>query len=238
MSPAPARRAAVVVPAHDEELLLPACLRSIAEAAHHSPVPVDVIVVADDCRDATVAIARTAGEAFAPTVLDVNFRNVGLARAAGVAAAIDRSGPADLLVLCTDADSTVPADWIARHLGHVGRGADLVVGTVRPADWRHWSRRVAREYRRRYRAGVQGDAHGHIHGANLGMVAMRYLDLGGFAGLSTGEDVHLVDAARAAGLRVVFATDLAVRTSTRPLGRAPDGFSAHLQSLAGAQRTG
>lgn len=49
-----------LVPAHDEELLLPACLASLRRLRY--PVSMlDVVVVADNCRDRTAELARAAG---------------------------------------------------------------------------------------------------------------------------------------------------------------------------------
>ncbi len=56
---APSRRFAILVPAHDEELLLPRLLESLAALAY----PCDryeVCVVADNCTDRTAALARVA----------------------------------------------------------------------------------------------------------------------------------------------------------------------------------
>ena len=53
--------AGVVVPAHDEEALLPACLAALRRAAGALHVPVHLLVVADACTDGTAAVAR-AGE--------------------------------------------------------------------------------------------------------------------------------------------------------------------------------
>ena len=50
----------VVVPAHDEETLLPACLRALRRAARRLSVPVHVLVAADSCTDRTVAVAPPA----------------------------------------------------------------------------------------------------------------------------------------------------------------------------------
>lgn len=49
----------VIVPAHNEELLLPRGLRAIDAAAGHVEGDVQVIVVANRCTDATVDIARS-----------------------------------------------------------------------------------------------------------------------------------------------------------------------------------
>ncbi|MGV9978488.1 glycosyltransferase, partial [Micromonospora wenchangensis] len=75
---------AVVVPAHDEQALLPGCLASVLDSLRHLPVRSEVIVVADDCRDATAAVAERLGV----VVLTVRARNVGRARAAGMAYAL------------------------------------------------------------------------------------------------------------------------------------------------------
>jgi glycosyltransferase involved in cell wall biosynthesis len=64
----------VVIPAHDEEELLPSCLAAVRLAAAPLPgLPVHVVVVADACTDQTAAVARAGGAA----VLDIGARNVG-----------------------------------------------------------------------------------------------------------------------------------------------------------------
>ncbi|MBL9154938.1 MAG: sugar transferase [Verrucomicrobiales bacterium] len=59
-APVDVTRIAVVIPAHNEQALLPAALRSL-EAARCEGVEVGVFVIADNCTDATAAIAREAG---------------------------------------------------------------------------------------------------------------------------------------------------------------------------------
>lgn len=49
-----------LVPAHDEELLLPACLASLRRLRYPASM-VDVVVVADNCRDRTAELARGGG---------------------------------------------------------------------------------------------------------------------------------------------------------------------------------
>lgn len=70
-----AQAVAVIVPASNEEALIGACLGAVA-ASDPMPGPVEVIVVANGCRDATVAVARAAGAAIIArgwrlTVLDL-----------------------------------------------------------------------------------------------------------------------------------------------------------------------
>ncbi len=228
------RRIAVVVPVHDEEELLAECLAALAEAcaaAGRAGVPAAVTVVLDSCTDASQAVATAAGV----ELVVVRARNVGRARAAGCAAALAGSTAADVpreldWLATTDADSVVPVDWLVRQLEHAEAGADLVVGTVSVADWSAWPPGTAGRYADRYRWGGAGD-HPHVHGANLGIRASVYQAVGGFPPLVTGEDRGLVTAAVALGARITRATDLPVRTSSRPSGRAPLGFSQHLHSL-------
>ncbi len=57
---APARRFALVIPAHNEQQALPFLLESIA-ALDYPPELIDVTVVADNCDDDTALLARAAG---------------------------------------------------------------------------------------------------------------------------------------------------------------------------------
>ena len=237
-SPAPSSRrfdrVAVIVPAHDERTLLPACLRSLCRASAASPVPVEVIVVADACTDGTdLAAHRAALDGASPlSVVVVQLRNVGAARAAGVAAALQHAGPHGLWLASTDADTVVPAHWLAGQLAHAERGADLVLGTVRARDWTGWPPGLATEYQRRYDSVLSAGGHPHVHGANLGVSATRYLAVGGFPPLAAHEDVALATAVRRSGGQIVTALDLPVCTSTRRVTRAPAGFGVHLSRIA------
>lgn len=60
LSPEPRHRFAILVPAHDEERLLPETLASLGALDYPQPL-YDVHVVADNCTDRTAEIARRAG---------------------------------------------------------------------------------------------------------------------------------------------------------------------------------
>ncbi|WP_433824552.1 glycosyltransferase [Actinoplanes sp. CA-015351] len=221
-------RTAVVVPAHDEAASINACLHSIATAALAvAPVPVEVIVVADACADDTPALARAAGA----TVLTTTARSVGRARAAGMRHAT-RHGTTGLWLATTDADSRVPPGWLRWQLHHAEAGADLLAGTVIVHDWQGWPADLQAAYDTGYRDAVQGTAHSHAHGANLGSSAAAYQAAGGFRPLPHSEDRDLIDRMRHLGARVVTDTTCPVITSSRRLARAPHGFAAHLATLA------
>ncbi len=59
-APTEGPRFLILVPAHDEELLLPACLESLRQL-RYAPDRRDVVVIADNCSDRTADIARDAG---------------------------------------------------------------------------------------------------------------------------------------------------------------------------------
>ncbi|MGN6300381.1 MAG: glycosyltransferase [Angustibacter sp.] len=225
---------AVVVPARDEEELLPGCLDAITVAAQRiEVVPVSVVVTLDRCRDRTAdVVAARPGV----TAVECDAGVVGTARAAGVGAALQRlsAHPLDRVwIACTDADSRVPADWLAHQLQLADDGVDLVLGTVDlvgdelpPATAARWWRDYTRL--------VDEASHAHVHGANVGVRASAYAAVGGFAPVSAHEDVLLTRAvARLPWATVVPSVAVPVATSDRLRGRAPEGVSADLRRLAG-----
>jgi glycosyltransferase involved in cell wall biosynthesis len=92
------RRVGVVIPAHDEEALLPACLAALGAAAARAGVPVSVVVVLDACTDGTLAVVRGADPApFARLEhIACQARSVGAARDAGCRHLIGAHDPAGL----------------------------------------------------------------------------------------------------------------------------------------------
>ncbi|MFC7571899.1 hypothetical protein ACFQX8_05235 [Klenkia terrae] len=107
----------VVVPARDEAGVLPACLAALAVAAADpelAGVAVRVVVVAHRCTDATAAVAAAAGA----VVVEAHGETVGDARHAGSLAVLAEAAaagvpPHRVWLASTDADSVVPAGWLA-----------------------------------------------------------------------------------------------------------------------------
>jgi glycosyltransferase involved in cell wall biosynthesis len=223
------RSLGVVVPAHNEQDLLPSCLASLRRAARAARgTPVNLVVVADASRDRTDRVARRGGA----TVITTDARSVGAARAAGVREVLRRTAhldPADVWLATTDADTLVPPCWLREQARYANRGWDAVAGTIRIADWSGHQPGTRSLFHSRYGRGT--GPHSHVHGANLGFRAAAYLQAGGFPDVPTGEDRALVAALAAAGSQVLRTRALTVLTSARRDARAPHGFGDYLAGL-------
>ncbi|WP_432477758.1 glycosyltransferase [Nocardioides sp. GXQ0305] len=217
-------RVLVVVPAHDEEAVLGQCLQQVATAAGavRPAATVRTVVVLDHCSDRSASVAARHDV----EVVECHARNVGRARALGVAAAArDVLDDAATWVATTDADSRVGPSWLLDHLAAAAAGYDALLGRVHP-DPADLLPAVLREWHRRHpRIGH------HVHGANLGVRLAAYRAVGGFRALASGEDVALVRALRDAGAPVASGGTPVV-SSGRSRARAPDGFAAYLRALA------
>lgn len=238
----------IVVPARNEESLLPAALRSVREAIDHAdralrldiaPHPTclprvalefghldaTLTVVAHRSTDRTAEIGRT----WADLVVELPSGSIGEARNSGHPGSLDeitRFAHRHGSLLMTDADSTVPKHWILEHLLHLRDGASIVAGTVKVEEWSDWPPNL----RAHYEAEYARDGN-HVHGANLASATTAFAQLGGFRKLDSGEDQDLVDRALGLGLRVDWCESAAVTTSARRTARASQGFADYLGEL-------
>lgn len=220
----------VVVPARDEENSIGYCLRSLRVSAALCPVPVEVVVVADRCRDRTAEVASSHGV----RVIRSEAGCVGTARRLGAVAGLSGRTPGATWLVSTDADSTVPDLWLRHHHDQAAAGVDLLLGTVRLAggDAGLDDGELHVPWQRRYAAKVRLDGHDHVHGANLGVRGSTYVAAGGFPDLPAHEDRFLVGRVRALpGARVRSSVQFPVRTSDRLTGRAPAGVAHDLRDL-------
>ena len=234
------RLLAVVVPVRDEAERLESCLLALdaARRAVHrraacsgaTPVRIRTVVVLDACADhsAWVALGRPGVE-----VVHSSAGRVGAARATGVDHVLlsESLSSRRIWVATTDADSTVPADWLSHQLDVAARGATLFRGLVEPNP-RECGRSAYQAWADSYR---REPGHPHVHGANLGIRADAYLACGGFDPFaSAGEDVALVGRARELVLPVVASASAVVRTSGRLVGQVSGaGFAGYLADRAG-----
>jgi glycosyltransferase involved in cell wall biosynthesis len=220
----------VLIPARDEEDLLPRCLESVLAArdALEGIATCDVVVAVDASVDDTYAIAqKTLGDA--GVVLRCNAGAVGAARAAAARVALARSqqDTSRIWLANTDADCLVPSTWLTDQLVMAGEGVQAIAGVVDVDSFAEHADHVPQRFRATYTLHPDG-THPHVHGANLGVRAAEYLLAGGWSDLCTAEDHDLWGRLAAVGARRVSPSHLQVVTSGRRIGRAPAGFAGAL----------
>jgi len=103
----------IVIPAYNEEDLLPATLDALAEAMQTIDAPGEIVVVDNNSTDATAQIAEARGArvVFEPVNQIARARNAGAA-----AAAHDR-------LLFVDADTLIPVDVLRQALANLASGS-------------------------------------------------------------------------------------------------------------------
>ncbi len=221
---------AVLIPARNEEVLLPRCLQSVLRAIAALPnnVTADVIVVADCCTDATEQLAldmlQRAGEAMRSSA-----GNVGATRALAAYTALARAPlpPEQCWLANTDADCEVPDGWLLHQFQLAQEGWAAVAGIVDVDCFAEHEPAVESRFRMSYELYPDG-THPHVHGANLGVRADAYLQAGGWGAQPTAEDHDLWHRLRQLSVPCCSDTRLEVLTSGRRVGRAPLGFAGAL----------
>jgi hypothetical protein len=122
---APSRRVTVLVPAHDEELLVARCVESLLAQTYPREL-YDVVVIADNCTDETAARAAAAGA-------EVLVRDEPDARGKGRALrwALDRllaSAESPEAVVVVDADTVAVPEFLELLTRPLDDGAEAVQG--------------------------------------------------------------------------------------------------------------
>ncbi len=225
------RSMAVVIPARDEEILLAACLRSVAAAMDRATLACLAVVVLDRCVDGSAEVARAWAERIPLFVVEGDFTSVGAARDAGVAAARRHMGAVDtehVWIANTDADTVVPGQWLERQRWLADSGLDLILGTVEPGPPEPGQERAHQLWFQEHDL-VEG--HSHVHGANLGIRLSELDRVGGFGDARVAEDVGLMQRVRDGHGRWLATDTMRVVTSSRRHGRASHGFAEYLRAL-------
>lgn len=222
----------VVVPARDEEDHIDECLAGIRMSLEREPAVRSswIVVVADSCSDSTGERARAAlgnkGE-----VIECEVRSPGTARRLGVEALLRRYATVDLSriwIANTDADSTPAPDWIHRQLRFAAQEYTGVAGVVHVNSIEGLSADDVATLFKYYIVNDDG-SHPHVHGANLGIRADAYVDVGGWSDLPLAEDHCLWARMKARSWSTISSTSCVVVTSGRLVGRAMGGFADSLR---------
>jgi len=229
----------VVIPARDEEQHIERCIESVIAAieACKELQSSFIVVVADGCVDRTSELARRALGSRG-VVVECAANSPGKARRMGVEAVLAHYSelPSSSLWLAnTDADTSVPSDWLYKQLSLAADGTSAIAGIVAVDSFAGHGPNGARRFERDYILHADG-THPHVHGANMGIRGDVYLDVGGWSDLSVGEDHCLWQRVKRRGWPVISSTASVVTTSGRLVGRATGGFAdtlrAKLESVA------
>jgi glycosyltransferase involved in cell wall biosynthesis len=232
------RHIAILIPARNEERLLPRCIASVlrAQAMLPSCFTTDIVVIVDSSTDRTLEIA-TALLAGTGMALTAEAGAVGGARALAAQAALQRydGEPETCWLANTDADCEVPDNWLLDQVMLAMTGIHAIAGIVDVDEFAEHRSHVGRRFRETYLTHADG-THPHVHGANFGLRADVYLQVGGWASLETAEDHDLWNRLSRSGCTKRSIARLKVMTSGRRIGRAPHGFaealSAHNEGVA------
>jgi cellulose synthase/poly-beta-1,6-N-acetylglucosamine synthase-like glycosyltransferase len=222
----------ILIPARNEEVLLPRCLLSVQRARLKLPPEVtsDVIVVDDASSDRTRALAERILEGDG-IVVSATEGVVGSARSLAAKTALDRyKGPAHLHWLAnTDADCCVPETWLLDQLAIAETNVQAIAGVISVDSFSEHGPEVAERFLASYLIYPDG-THPHVHGANLGVRADAYVQAGGWSSLSTAEDHDLWNRLQKTGTLRASLGSVKVVTSGRRMGRAPLGFAQALSA--------
>jgi cellulose synthase/poly-beta-1,6-N-acetylglucosamine synthase-like glycosyltransferase len=248
-------RCVVAIPARNEASWLPSCLRALANQRTEFDEPLPpfsfaLVLFANNCSDATVAVAR----ALAPTLpfpvriveadLPAPIAHAGSARRRAMELAwswLDEAGARDGVILSTDADSRVPPKWVSRNVAAIRQGADAVLGRVSLdedgallPEALHQRGRFESEYEALLtEIGARLDPvdynpwphHATISGASLGITVKAHQQVGGVPCEPLGEDKALIAELVKQDARIRYSNDVEVVTSGRVQGRAPGGVA-------------
>jgi len=256
-APRPQMRCSVVVPARNEEAAMPALVAALASQRDLAGVALDpctfeVLLLLNNCTDATAEVADALRTRHAPLQLHVaavsfheDQAHVGRARQALFDAAYARfhtlQRPSGV-ILTTDADSRPAADWIAQTEAEIARGVVGVGGRITldpdeaarlPAGVRKFMlldigyRRALEELRSLYAPEAHDPfpRHHQHFGGSLAVTAAAYAQAGGMPLRRTNEDVALYRAVVETGGRFRHSPTVRVETSARLIGRAQGGMA-------------
>jgi hypothetical protein len=235
---------AVAIPVRNEAAAIGPCLRALFA---QSEPPDHILLLLNNCTDDTESVVRALAPdcpsalRIIPCRLSPEHSNAGHARARAMDLAAALAGPRGA-VLTTDADGRVPPDWLARNLGALRRGMDLVCGmaSIDPKDERALRPQLVEDDAREAEYTRLLDEidsvidpnpddpwprHTQHSGASLALTVASYRAIGGMPRIAMGEDRALVEAAVRHDLRIRHDAAIDVVVSGRMVGRAEGGMA-------------
>jgi len=245
--PSAVLRAVVAIPACNEAERIGDCLFALNAQEGLGASGLGVVLFLNNCTDGTahVVAALPPLPRLSVRVVERAYEgaNAGWARREAMEAAaawLEEGGAADGVILTTDADSRVPADWVASNLAAITDGVDAVAGRI-ALDEVDAARLPAALHARGSLEGayeallIELEAlvdpvphdpwprHWTTSGATLAVRHATYRRIGGMPPLAVGEDKAFVSTLLSSDARVRHDPDILVVTSGRLDGRAPGG---------------
>jgi len=209
--------------------------------------PDAIVLVVNNTSDATAGIVRIlAGSLAMPVeVIEHEFpperASAGSARRMAMERSVELAGNGGV-ILTTDADGRVPADWVAANLYYLRQGMDAVAGraVLDPVDDARIPARLRSDdaLERAYATALDEIAslvtpchwdpwprHTEHSGASIAVTVSAYRRAGGMPAAPVAEDRKFFAALEAIRARVRHAPEIAVTVSGRTIGRAPGGMA-------------
>ncbi|GAB3871224.1 glycosyltransferase [Hymenobacter segetis] len=250
-------RISVIIPAKDEAVTLPTALAALAAQVTECgqalpPDSFEVIVLANNCQDATAAVVRRQAQRFPELVVHVaelcltgDTAHVGRARRLlmdEACARLEQVGQPLGIIASTDADTQVAPDWLATIQAEIVAGADAVGGRILTS---HEEAPVALQRIQAQDAAYhllctrledlidpapmdRWPRHYQHFGASLALTARAYRRVGGLPEVRFLEDEALCQELRRHDLALRHSPRVRVLTSARRQGRVEVGLSWQL----------
>ncbi|MBC7635648.1 MAG: glycosyltransferase [Acetobacteraceae bacterium] len=242
----------VAIPARNEVIHIGPCLRALAAQPSAATAIAGVIVFANNCTDATAAVAASIVAPFPIEIISAELApehaHIGHARRGATDAALafmKRGGFDDAIIAGTDADSRAEPGWLAALQAAFSDdvaavcGAIDLAGPLPPPLAAALSEEAAyAETSARVVAWLDPLAHdpwpNHIWcwGANFAVRASTLVAAGGSPIVDLAEDRALHAELKRLDFAVRHSASVRVRTSARYAGRAPGGFAQQLVTYA------
>jgi peptidoglycan-N-acetylglucosamine deacetylase len=196
----------VVIPALNEEKLLPDCLRSLKIQDYHGEY--EIILADNGSADGTVGIAKRFG---VKVIACPEKKSVFYARQAGADAA---SGD---IIVQADADTIYPPDWLSKIADKFASRPEVVAITgrfiYRNSPWWAWFEYVLR-YLGNLITGLFG-CPAVVSGATFAFRRWAFLSAGGYSGLSYSADQIGISRRLSKLGKVIYDNNIFVMTSSR-----------------------
>lgn len=249
----------VCIPARNEAGHITTLLEALR--AQDTQLPFKVALCVNNSDDQTAQVAKAAAARFDHRVefhlreyaFEPELAHAGTARRAAMGMGADLLGASGGLLISTDADCRPPPEWVSANVA--ASSLDRIIGgrieldeeeaaqapaifALRPRFDAYWRRVREIEDAIDPTPWDPAPRHGDHTGASLALSVDLYQRAGGVPLLPAGEDRALVDAAIAAGGKLVHPQAVWTRTSARTVGRAAGGMAGDLQRWIDAHARG